>query len=816
MTSLSCSAFPSRPGFISIIMNSPIEYPPSSPPVAQCQSLPSSGFASPVHDCARDFASSGLLPAFEPSKPGNDDADAWAAHLKKSISKAKLAAQHRQPGDDGDDDGAYGDGNGQDILSSSPPGGPFHLHGLKKGIQFTAAAHASLYPTPAPSSSLGFNSSPTREVEEPEEEKEEQEHEQEEQEAEESPCNKSSQLQWLQPTFAPLDMAKAPFKVRSPLSSVTVIPVPKCGREVTVGRSSQTCDVALSCMNKLVSRVHVCISYKPQTNRILFMCLGWNGCTVIVPEFKTRLAAPDLENTFTHTHHDNINGIQVNSPRDRGSGQCPPVSISAREIQHLKPVETVSNGQTDYMLPKGQQIEIGYVQGITIDVRGERGLVEVSEELSNEGLNEDTADESYEEAPRTPLMKSKDNRLNIPEAPKYVQLASTAKISVMSHSPAVGKEVDPSTPLRNQPAIKNLIFGVERESKQVPSGPRATPSCSPVIADLSPVAAVAVSPTVSCVVDSNTSVPRLRKRDSSVAFLDSDREEKLSNPKLRLKLNSNSSSELTLALASKRTTQNGLQKSVSVLESSRSKEEAEESLVITEAVPEAVPEEQVTIIELESMEESVDSSEFVESLEPLESVEQDTEDDITDCTMILDSSESLTNSVINIENTTSASETCVSEETVLSTLSEPLLPESIAEQVQDDHHHHDQDLDIDTDIDIDQVTHLICNHLAFSRLSSTPLSALHKSNPSVQPMQASALQSLVQSIKCVGVIQREGKDAAGKPLEEEYYYVAENDDDEDRKMMVEQLRGGRGAAGLRNCRKTHKQYFWKRPRPAKR
>ncbi|ODV84048.1 hypothetical protein CANARDRAFT_29497, partial [[Candida] arabinofermentans NRRL YB-2248] len=68
---------------------------------------------------------------------------------------------------------------------------------------------------------------------------------------------------------------------------------------------------------------------------------------------------------------------------------------------------------------------------------------------------------------------------------------------------------------------------------------------------------------------------------------------------------------------------------------------------------------------------------------------------------------------------------------------------------------------------------------------------------------------LIHKIECIGVIFRSGKDASGKPLDEEYYYIPEKDNDLQRVKLIEDLKGS--ASHLRNCRKVHKQYFWKKP-----
>ncbi|KAL2260611.1 hypothetical protein VTK26DRAFT_5330 [Humicola hyalothermophila] len=115
----------------------------------------------------------------------------------------------------------------------------------------------------------------------------------------------------------------------------------------------------------------------------------------------------------------------------------------------------------------------------------------------------------------------------------------------------------------------------------------------------------------------------------------------------------------------------------------------------------------------------------------------------------------------------------------------------------------------------DDKTALISNHvvnqLAFSRLSSTPLSTILSNLPADERrgLSKEQLRIIIESTACVGIIRRQGKDAAGKPLESEYYYTPELDADEQRRLAVTD---GLRKPSLRNCRKQHKQYFWKRPK----
>ncbi|KAL4782643.1 hypothetical protein BJX76DRAFT_349190 [Aspergillus varians] len=122
------------------------------------------------------------------------------------------------------------------------------------------------------------------------------------------------------------------------------------------------------------------------------------------------------------------------------------------------------------------------------------------------------------------------------------------------------------------------------------------------------------------------------------------------------------------------------------------------------------------------------------------------------------------------------------------------------------------------DEDAEVVQNHAVNQLAFSRLSSTPFStildhlpaSLWKANSqSRHGPSRDEIRAILDSTKCIGKVAREGKDAAGKPLEAEYHYIPDFDDDEPRReAVVRDLR----KPGLRNCRKQHKQYFWRKPK----
>ncbi|KAI1843871.1 hypothetical protein JX265_003767 [Neoarthrinium moseri] len=110
---------------------------------------------------------------------------------------------------------------------------------------------------------------------------------------------------------------------------------------------------------------------------------------------------------------------------------------------------------------------------------------------------------------------------------------------------------------------------------------------------------------------------------------------------------------------------------------------------------------------------------------------------------------------------------------------------------------------INEKIDVAAVTNHVVNQLAFSRLSSNPLSGIMNNLPTEEKKDLTKydLRRIIEANDCIGTIRRSGKDAAGKPLESEYYYIPEKDTDESRRVAVTD---GLRKPSLRACRKQHK------------
>lgn len=602
-----------------------MQFPPSSPP--------------PRPIVKRSRSSLGLLPPFMPSSPSGDD--------NESLSTLPAATQltHKLTKDTS-----------------------------KSSIQFTSIGHnnpnSNSYPTPLPTSSgtRPASSSPTRvptrshtSINDP-------------QPSENNENNASSFL--LTPTYAPVEMARRPFQVRCPLSSVTLVRVPLSGTLVTVGRSSQSCTYALSSRNKLVSRVHVSIAFKRTDNHsertLVFKCLGWNGCTVIVP------------------------------------------AAAAATV----------GGQTDYFVPKGEELEVEYVHGITVDVRGERVLVETVDDLKDEG--EETDEEMFVRGGSLSDRDAKNDKNKIivsadEEAPSE---ANASRFPLLPSSPppmmSFSLENDDDAELERPLHASEEIQTSENRPQ------------TPLLADESPNAGSieAVQDTVNNASGAANTQECKENVPPSPNAQKPEADKPLSSPPRAV---------------------------------SRKRDASEALLDITPVSPPSKK------IQLEA------DAKFQQQQEQQEQQQQD-------------------ELMSNIE------------------------PEALSDANPNDDPN-------------DQILHLICNHLAFSRLNSTPLSLLKKSIPKLAEVSLAELEATLllpapsttpgptgapalppprkSAVACIGVIERSGKDAAGKPLEREFYYLPEHDDDEDRRVMVDQLKGGR--SGLRACRKTHKQYFWRKP-----
>jgi hypothetical protein len=113
-------------------------------------------------------------------------------------------------------------------------------------------------------------------------------------------------------------------------------------------------------------------------------------------------------------------------------------------------------------------------------------------------------------------------------------------------------------------------------------------------------------------------------------------------------------------------------------------------------------------------------------------------------------------------------------------------------------------------LDVPAITNHVVNQLAYSRLSSNPLSGILNNLPAEEKkgLLKKDLRRIIEATECIGTITRHGKDAAGKQLESEYYYVPEKDTDDSRRLAVTD---GLRKPSLRACRKQHKVILCRQP-----
>lgn len=460
-----------------------------------------------------------------------------------------------------------------------------------------------------------------------------------------------------------LTVAPRSDSARSPLSSVALVRLPRSGQEILIGRSSQSCDVALSSKNKHVSRVHAKLAYDRSENALLVRCLGWNGLSVMVPVYSS-------------------------------SDDTTPQALAKRGYP-------IAASQEELFLAKNQSLVVEYVPGITIDVRGERALVDVVDEESNDET-EDEIDKGHEGShSATPFELFHDGDDIAAEGSELGTPATGTEASKESQYPKV-----------DEPPASNLH---DKEPKTAES----------------------------ITAEDGSLVKGSSKMDTRP----------LGSTKVNLEAQASSPTP--------------------------NDQTAEHSRI-------AVPPE------VEPAKTGVKRPEADGDMEAKNTLGRERQSAPPSSPPVL---RSIENDSRARSSSLGPSRKRAREGTPNST--KRARSRRTSEEPED--HVKDEPLD---DEQKGQLKHIMTNHLAFSRLSSSPISLIKKSHAALSNVSKPRLRELLGEISAVGVIQRQGKDAAGMPLEEEYYYMPENDDDEDRRIMVEQ---SRGHSSLRACRRTHKQ-----------
>ncbi|VVT45075.1 uncharacterized protein SAPINGB_P000629 [Magnusiomyces paraingens] len=638
-----------------------------------------------------------------------------------------------------------------------------------------------------------------------------------------------------------------PFTVRSPLAAVTVARVPRSGRPVTIGRSSKSCDVALPSANRLVSRVHVCLrivepSHKKNASsslssssinppRLRVTCLGWNGCTVVVPAFRMMFVAP---------RHD------AYGPK--------------LEPQRVERVERVPDGVTDYLVPKGLEIEVDYVAGITIDVRGERALVElVDDDAEQKAKGQSVQQKQQKEEEEGKEGKSKQQTLRERRATKLnvpaPLLAPVNTAPVNSTAAAVsGTKPRPSSAFFSALHSGSSVFSnTLTPTRTNVAAALVTPTTQSLGSSLSALPAKTSAPATSrtqstaslqSAASSQSAAASLPHRPSMSGrvFTAAASQQPLTPVTLGIPQSAHGtpassarkrkSDMLDGALVGAYLANKGVAVGVDNGGNKREKKKQEnlESNFERKKKKEEEQEEKEEEEEEEEKEKEEEEKEGKEGKErrarAVPAVRGLARSQSQRVALGSPSRRGLVghgNSLLSRSQSMVAvrleSGAPISEHTPRDVIEDESLftDKPVEEEDENENENRDEDEDEEENVfdapSFQHIQQVVSTHLALSRAHSSPVSVLLRSIPSLGNgrVGVSHVQTVLSATPWIGVITRQGKDAAGKPLEEEYYYVPEKDTDADRRALVDQLRG-RGATGLRACRKTHKQYYWKKPR----
>lgn len=444
----------------------------------------------------------------------------------------------------------------------------------------------------------------------------------------------------------PVAPAAASTAGRVALSQLAFVKLPLDGSTVTVGRSSKSSMVPLAATNKLVSRVHAKVHYDPG-RLIVIECLGWNGLTVYVPCI--------------------IDNARV---------------------------------QKEYSVVKDQTIYIERVDGVSLNIHGERVIIEIEQPEQQMHSSEATEDEFPEISalPSSPLSKSDDDLAariakelgNGAELAEPIALHRGGSYS----NDQLGAALSALTPELQPPATSESICDAPLSSipeVEKETTPAATPTPTPTVSS-QPTAMSGTSEDTT-----GTSAPEVFAP---------------------------STTQLVDTTVSR----------------------------FSESTPETNATPQQVAVKTEVLEEAKGNEKAK-------------------------------------GHASKPKKRALNAATPTAKRAKLSAPTS--------------------GVDSQEISRQAINFVAFSRLASTPLSMVAESSPELADIPIQHIESALVGLPFIGVIRRTGKDALGKPLPNEYYYIPENDEDLTRRQIVAESKGART---LRSCRKTHKQYFYKKPR----
>lgn len=550
-------------------------------------------------------------------------------------------------------------------------------------------------------------------------------------------------------TVAPDTHVPSPLSSLS-LSGATIIDLPLTGEEVRIGRSSLLSTVTLNSKNKAVSRLHLRVKYLPAEDLVEVSCIGYNGINVTIP------ALTDVHDLKDHRFLISVRG------QHKAANEITACVDNSRVLDRTKQF-------TNFYMLRYESVKMPLVRGTVLDIRGEvlqlryladRELDDAQLRAQQVDLDDDAEDanrtlddiEVGETAPAKPI--EREQMVN-----RFVYKEATPDASFVHSTPN-------GTPLADKTFVmaeaEQIETGVESEAKiEAIEQVKVAEAKTEIDEFDNAKTAVEATPTVELA----TPVAPVAKSDDSVV-------------------------KATPIETVVKPVVTSMTKPV-VVSVDKPVESAVKPVVESTAKPIVEPAAKLAAPMVKPVAKPVSKSSVKPVAKPA-----------TKLAAKATGAGAAPLADVTNKRASPAPRGRPAKRTKPLTEEEQLKSMSPAEI----------NSTLSTISQLEDLSNVITNYIAYSRILQTPFQSI-RDLASVKARNLSKAQLrciLIHAIPCIGVIFREGKDAAGKPLDEEYYYVPENDHDQNRVKLVEDLKGS--SSHIRSCRKTHKQYFWKRPK----
>lgn len=530
-----------------------------------------------------------------------------------------------------------------------------------------------------------------------------------------------------------------------------IINVPLNGDTFKIGRSSLSCSFKLNSSNKLISRVHAEIRYEPSSDLVVLKCTGFNGLNITIPRMINVEHIKDREYKILV---EGSNEVDISHQFDETDDEL---------TSNVSRVLSRNRLFTNFYMLKDEIIKMPIIEGTVLDFRGDLALLVYD-------LN------TIKHNPKNQELTVPKRKLSISELTKIVE---QKRLQFSTHPTLKEIEKKKNGFLSSEPRpIEKKILSNTIIYKR--STPITTPTSSP-----------------------NGSTTSL---DKVVFDINENKENEQNSQDFTVSKNN----ELSLV---RKPLADITHKHNSVL--SRPVHDANTNTSVKELTKAKNAKEFKSVIQSTEVRQA---EEYMKgkgtSTLPNTELNTDNSSNDTKSHLIEDITSSLVGSQKSVHKNERHSlelkESTENEEN--KKRGRPKKKKQTEEEILRNMPKETIESILSTVPMLEDISNIVTNHIAYSRVLQTPFSSLRELN-SIKKHNLSKTQLrcvLIHNIACIGVIFRQGKDAAGKALDEEYYYIPEKDLDFHRVQLVEELKGS--SSHLRSCRKTHKQYFWKKPK----